>query len=165
MSVTNGYLRLTADDLAQLRKNAAEFEARCRDDRQGDYLDMDKAGYELLFILDPASIDFDNPDADSPYPALAEVLGGGEAIHEDVDLGYGPARIVSDQAVTDALRELDGITLTQMTSMALESELLPDVLMCDVDAATIKQYHWPYLQSLAEFLREAKQRDMAVLRY
>lgn len=165
MSVTNGFLRLPTDTLAALRDDAAAFESRCRDYDQPDYLDMDKAGYELLFILDPASIDYENPEAESPYPAVSAVLGGGETIHESIDLGYGPAKLVADQAISDALNEIKDITLEKMTSVALESELLPEVLMCDLDADMIKDYHWSYLQSLTQFLVEAKNNDMAVLRY
>lgn len=165
MSVTNGFLRLTPNTLAELRDDAAAFELRCRDYAQPDYLDMDKAGYELLFILDPASIEYDNPDAETPYPAVSAVLRGGETIHEQVDLGYGPARIVSAQTVSGALREIEGMTLEQMTSTALENQLLPDVLMCDLDADLIKDYHLSYLQSLKEFLFVASQNGMVVLRY
>ena len=165
MSVTNGFLRVTTEELADLREDAAAFESRCRDYNQTDYLDMDKAGYELLFILDPASIEFDNPDAATPYPAITSVLGGGETIHKEVDLGYGPAKIVDRAAVTGALDEISTLSLDEVTSVALGSELLPEVLMCDLDAEIIKEYHWPYLQSLADFLREATHRKMEVLRY
>ena len=165
MSVTNGFLRLSSDSLADLRDDAVAFESRCRDYDQPGYLDMDKAGYELLFILDPASIEFDNPEAKTPYPAISAVLGGGETIHEQVDLGYGPAKLVDDQAVMDAINEINGITLEQITSTALENELLPDVLMCDLDAEMIREYHWPYLQSLKQFLSEVRTDGMVVLRY
>jgi hypothetical protein len=165
MSATNGFLRLTPNALAELRDDAAAFELRCRDYAQPDYLEMDKAGYELLFILDPASIEYDNPDADTPYPAVSAVLSRGETIHEQLDLGYGPARIVSAQTVSDALREIEGMTLEYMTSTALKSQLLPDVLMCELDSDMIKNYHWPYLQSLREFLSVAIQNGMIVLRY
>ncbi len=165
MSVTNGFLRLTPNTLAKLRKDATTFEIRCRDYAQPDYHDMDKAGYELLFILDPASVEYDNPNAETPFPAVSALLSAGETIHEHLDLGYGPARTVSPQIVSDALREIDGMTLEQMTSTALENQLLPDVLMCDLDADMIKDYHWYYLQSLREFLSVALQNEMVVLRY
>ncbi len=165
MGVTNGFLRLTSETFAELRDDAAAFERRCRDYDQPDYLDMDKAGWELLFVLNPASIEYDKPNAETPYPGIAAVLGGGETVHEDSNLGYGPAQLVAEQAISTALTEITEITLEHMTTVALESELLPEVLMCDVDTDMIKEYHWPYLQSLREFLTEAQQRNMAVLRY
>ena len=165
MSVTNGFLRLSPDTFAELENDVAAFEIRCRDYQQSDYLDMDKAGFELLFILDPASVEYDNPDAQTPYPAVSAALSAGDPIHEELDLGYGPAMQIASQTITDALSELEAITLKQVTSTALKSELLPEVLMCDLDADMIKEYYWPYLQSLREFLTYAQQSGMSVLRY
>ena len=165
MSVTNGMLRIAAHELERLRNDGSAFETRCRNYDHPDYLDLDKAGYELLFILDPSTIEYDNPDAATPYPGIAAVLGGGEVIHPDVDLGTGPARLVAAEAIATALAELEQITLDDVASLALQSELLPEVLMCEVDRATLEEYHWPYLQSLCEFLADASAEEMAVLRY
>lgn len=126
---------------------------------------MDKAGYELLFILDPASVEYDNPKASTPFPAIKGLLSGGVPIHKEIDLGYGPARIVSDDTLRNAMQEIDALTRERLIQMALENEVLPDVLMCDVDAQTIEQYHWPYFRSLAEFVRSAIHDGMAVIRY
>jgi len=126
---------------------------------------MDKAGYELLFILDPASVEYDNPDAETPFPAIKDVLSGGEVMHEQIDLGYGPARMVSNGSLRDAISELDRLTLDEVTKLALGNEILPEVLMCDLDETTIQEYHWPYLQSLSSFVREAAEQGMAVIRY
>lgn len=165
MSVTNGFLRLLPGQLAALLTDAVAFESRCRDYTHTDYLDMDKAGYELLFILDPSSIEYDNPNAEKPFPAISAVLSGGETVHQGVDLGYSPAKLIDEHAISDAVSEISGLTLQEVTSTALESELLPEVLMCDLDAELIEEYHWPHLQGLAAFLREAQKNGMAVLRY
>jgi hypothetical protein len=164
MGVTNGFLRLSPKDLEKLRRDPAAFEERCRDYDQPDYLDMDKAGWELVFVLDP-EIESDDADAPSPYPALAAVLCGGEIIHADIDLGYGPAQLVANDSIAAAVQEFTTLSKEKLISMALENELLGDILMCDVDEETIGEYHWPYLRSLVKFLAEAQQKGMVVLRY
>lgn len=165
MSVTNGFLRLPREELANLRQDSVAFEHRCRDYDHPDFLDMDKAGYELLFILDPATIEYDNPNAETPFPAITSLLSKGEAIHEAVDLGYGPAMVVPNETLNAALKELEALSLDELTAMALGSELLPEVLMYELDAETIAEYHWPYVQALTQFLTEATQRNLTVLRY
>lgn len=165
MGVTNGFRKLTAARLAELQADAGEFEATCRSYRDSDYLDMDKAGYELLFILDPAIVEYDNPEAKSDYPAIADVLKGGTPIHPQIDLGYGCAMLVAEDSLRGSLPEFASLTQAQLIEMAIANELLPEVLMFDVEESMIADYHWPYLQSLAAFVREALEQDMAVLRY
>lgn len=165
MGVTNGFRKLTPARLAELQADAGEFEATCRSYRDADYLEMDKAGYELLFILDPAVVEYDNPAAKSDYPSIADVLKGGTPIHPQVDLGYGCAMLVAENSLREALPEFASLTQAQLIEMAVANELLSEMLMCDVDESMIADYHWPYLQSLAAFLQEALQQDMAVLRY
>lgn len=160
MSVTNGFLRLTPEALAKLKADANAFESACRNYDDPNYLDMDKAGYELLFILDPASVEYDNPDAERPFPAIADLLSGGAFIHEHIDLGYGPAKIVSDESLHNSISEMAALTRDQVIAMAMANEILPDVLMYDVDELTIQEYHWPYLQSLASFVRAAVEQGM-----
>ncbi|QDU50895.1 DUF1877 family protein [Gimesia panareensis] len=165
MSVTNGFRQLSSETLSALKADASAFEAVCRNYDDPSYLEMDKAGYELLFILDPASVEFDNPDAETPFPGITDVLSGGTTIHEKIDLGYGPAKIVCDESLHKSIQEIDALTLEQFTEMAMGNEILPEVLMCELDESIIQDYHWPYLQSLAAFLREAIDQDLAVIRY
>ena len=87
MGVTNGFLRLSREEFSSLQDDPVAFERRCRDHENPDYIDMDKAGYELLFILDPSMFQFDDPDVVSSVPAVATVLGGGDAVHAQIDLG------------------------------------------------------------------------------
>ena len=165
MGVTNGFLRLTPEALAEFKADASAFESACRNYDDPNYLDMNKAGYELLFILDPASVEYDNPNAKTPFPAITDVLSGGAVLHEQINLGYGPAKIVSHESLRNAIPEMDALTQNQVIEMALANEILPDVLMCDVDEPTIQEYHWPYLQSLASFVREAVEQGMVVIQY
>lgn len=165
MSVTSGFLRLTTDTLNELTNDAETFETACRNYGDPNYLDMDRAGHELLFILDPASVEFDNPSAATPYPAIKEVLSGGQAVHEQIDLGYGPAKVISTEALAKAIPELESLTAEQITETALANEILPEVLMCEVDESMIREYHCGYFDSLRSFIRESLELDMVLLRY
>jgi hypothetical protein len=164
MGVTNGSLRLSRSDLSELRADAKAFEQRCRDYESPDYLEMDKAGYELLYILDPASVAYDNPDATSSVPAIADVLGGGTIIHQEVDLGYGPAKIVSDESMKSSRDEFSHLDFNECLARAA-SDKMSEVLMCELDEVVFREYHWEYLQTLAKFIQEAVELDMAALRY
>ena len=164
MGVTNGFLRLSRTELARLERDAGAFEQRCRNYRNSDYLDMDKAGYELLFILNPAIVDLENPDSVSPFPAIANVLGGGTILHKDIDLGYGPAQRIADESLRASLDEFKQIRYDDCFAMA-STELMSEILMVQMDDETFREYHWAYLQSLGRFVAEAVERDMAVLRY
>ncbi len=164
MGVTNGFLRLSREEFSSLETNASAFEQRCRQYDHPDYLDMDKAGYELLFFLDPSTVEFDNPDATSPVPAIAHVLGGGTIVHKDVDLGYGPAKRLSHDSMQASLNEFEHLDYDQCYAMA-STDLMTEVLLVEMDEATFRDYHWPYLQSLRKFIKEAVGRDMVVLRY
>lgn len=164
MGVTNGFLRLSRNEFTLLERDGAALEQRCRQYDHPDYLDMDKAGYELLFILDPSIVDLENPEAESPVPAIAAVLGGGDVVHEAIDLGYGPARRISDDAMKASLDEFKTLDRDQCYAMA-STELMSEVLLVEMNEEMFLEYHWKYLQSLEEFIKEAVDRDMVVLRY
>jgi hypothetical protein len=164
MSVTNGFLRLSRDEFSSLEKDASAFEQRCCQYDHPDYLDMDKAGYELLFFLDPSTVDLDNPDVESPVPAIAQILGGGTIVHIDIDLGYGPAQRISHDSMQAALDEFERLDYDQCYAMA-STDLMSEVLLVEMDEEMFCGYHWQYLQSLGTFIKEAVERDMVVLRY
>jgi hypothetical protein len=164
MGVTNGFLRLSRDEFSSLENDASAFEQRCRQYDHPDYLDMDKAGYELLFFLDPATVDLDNPDAASPVPAIAQVLGGGTIVHKDIDLGYGPAQRISNDSMQASLAEFEHLDYDQCYAMA-STDLMSEVFLVEMDEEIFREYHWSYLQSLGSFIKEAVERDMVVLRY
>jgi hypothetical protein len=162
MGVTNGFLRLSRDELSAFESDSTAFERRCRDYQHPDYLDMDKAGYELLFILNPAFLDPDHPESKSP--AIADLLGGGTIVHRDLDLGYGPARILSDSSMRSSLDEFKSLDFADCYAMA-STEFMSQVLLCEMNEEAFRQYHWSYLQTLAGFVAETVLRDMALLRY
>ena len=164
MGVTNGFLRLSRDDFSSLEKDASAFEQRCRQYDHPDYLDMDKAGYELLFFLDPSMVDLDNPEAESHVPAIAQVLGAGTVVHKNIDLGYGPAQRVPDEAMRASLDEFRCLDYNLCYAMAT-TDLMSEVLLVEMDEQMFREYHWAYLQSLGQFIKEAVERDMVVLRY
>lgn len=164
MGTTNGFLRLSRDEFSSLEKDASAFEQRCRLYDHPDYLYMDKAGYELLFFLDPSTVDLDNPEDESPVPAIAQVLGGGTVLHENIDLGYGPAQRVPDEAMRASLDEFNSLDYNQCYAMA-STDLMSEVLLVEMDEDMFREYHWAYLQSLGQFINEAVERDMVVLRY
>ncbi len=164
MGVTNGFLRLSRDEFSSLEHHASAFAQRCRQYNHPDYLDMDKAGYELRFFLDPSIVDLDNPDIASPVPAIAQVLGGGTIVHKNIDLGYGPAHRICDDSLQASLGEFERLDYDQCYAMA-STDLMSEVLLVEIDEVMFREYHWQYLQSLARFIEEAVQRNMVVLRY
>ena len=164
MGVTNGFLRLSRGESSLLEKDASAFEQRCRQYDHPDYLDMDKAGYELLFILDPSTVDLDNPEAESPFPEIAKVLSNGTVLHKNIDLGYGPAQRIPDEAMRASLNEFECLDYNQCYAMA-STVLMSELLMIVMDEDMFRDYHWAYLQSLGQFIKDAVERDMVVLRY
>ena len=164
MGVTNGFLRLSRDEFSAVEHDPTAFEDRCIQDDTADYLDMDKAGYELLFILNPAVIDPESESAASPVPAIAQVLGGGEPVFPDIDLGYGPAQRVSEDAMKSSLAEFEQLDYAECYALA-SADLLSEMMLVEMDEEMFREYHWAYLQSLGEFIKEAVDRDMVVLRY
>lgn len=164
LSVTNGFLRISDNEFSKLEKDAHAFEERCRQYGHSDYLDMDKAGYELLCFLNPSIVDFENPNAVSPVPAIAQVLGGGTVVHKHVDFGYGPAHRVTEDAMRESLDEFQQLDYDQCYAMAT-TDLMSEVLMVEVDEAMFREYYWSYLKSLETFIKEAVERNMVVLRY
>lgn len=165
MGVTSGFRRLSTEDLSRLTEDAAAFELECRNYDIPDYLDMDKAGIELIFILDPVSMEFDTTETEDTFPGLMDVLAGGAPLHEQIDLGYGPARVIPAESLRESLEEMASLTQEQFTELALGNEILSEMLMCELEESMIQEYHWPYLQSLSEFLRESLDQGMTVIRY
>ncbi len=164
MGVTNGFLRLQRDEFERLLSDSGLYESRCRDYTQSDYLYMDKVGYELLYILDPASVTFEDSIAEIRHPSLVDVLGGGDVVHRELDLGYGPAMIVSEDSLRRSIEDFEALSYDIFREMA-HNGVLAELLMCEINEEMIRDYHWAYLQSLHTFIDEALKRDMVVLRY
>ncbi len=164
MGVTNGFLRLSQDEFSTLSQDADAFVKRCTVYDHPDYLDMDKAGFELLLMLDPVISNPDNPDVINLLPGITATLGSGTVIHEDHDMGYGPAHRIDDTALKNALAEFEKLTSDECFAMA-SAEIVAELLSIDLDEESFLEYHWHYLQLLREFIAEAVARNMVVLRY
>ncbi len=164
MSVTKGFLRISEAELAALEQDPDAFEQRCEYDSGPDYLDMDKSGIELLLILDPSALQYDNPDAKQPYPGISNLLGGGVAVHPEIDMGYGPAMKISKAMIEDFLNEFVGLDFDECLKMATD-EMLAEVMLCEIDESMFRDYHWSYLQSLGQFVADTRVAGGVLLRY
>ena len=164
MGVTNGFLKLSHDELDRLRTDRVAFEQRTSEyDENNGYLEMDKAGYELAYILDDSIADHPNPEKQR-FQNIAAVLAGGTPVHADLDLGYGPAVLIDETAVKDSLEEFKQLGFDTFFQFASE-EFVADMVMCEMDETSVREYHWAYLQSLNKFLSDAASEGFAVLRY
>ena len=111
MGVTNGFLKLSRDKFHGVKDDAEAFTKLARQREEStDYLDMDKAGHEILFMLDPGLLD-PASSGQLPFPSVAKVLSGGETIFPDLDLGYGPAQIVDESAMKNSIPESSTISI------------------------------------------------------
>lgn len=73
-------------------------------------------------------------------------------------------RALPDEAMrasVDDFRRLDYDLCFAMAS----TDLMSEDLLVEIDDEMFREYHWPYLQSLGQFIKEAVERDMVVLRY
>ena len=164
MGVTNGFLRLSRDEYLTLENDASAFEQRCREYGSADYLDMDKAGYELLFMFSPPAVDLDDAKAESHLPAITELLSAGTVLHHQIDFGYGPAQRLSEDTMQSSLEEFQTLDYDQCYAMA-STDLMSEWLMIELEEDMFREYHCSYLQSLGQFIEEAVERKMVVLRY
>ncbi|WP_194242591.1 hypothetical protein [Gimesia benthica] len=73
--------------------------------------------------------------------------------------------MIPAKSLRESLAEIASLTQEQFTELALGNEILPELLMCELEESMIQEYHWPYLQSLSQFLRESLDQDMTVIRY
>jgi hypothetical protein len=164
MSVTNGFLRLNASEFENISNDEDAFEDLVeRYDDSESYLDMDKAGYELAFILDDSLTPTSNA-AKQEFQNIANVLAGGTVLHPDLDLGYGPAMVVDKEAIEKALEEFKNLSFEAFLGFT-NDELLSEILPSDFTEDEFRRYHWEYLQTLMEFLRESVNNHSIVLRY
>ena len=164
MAVTNGFLKLSRSEYESLTGDRDAFERRARQyDESDGYLDMDRAGYELAFILDDSLSDSPDPEKQL-YRNVASVLSGGNPIHPDLDLGYGPAVTIDRKTIQDAIQEFANLQFQQFFKFASD-EIIVDMLMSDVSEGAVQEYHWAYLGTLIQFLQNAVDEDSTVVRY
>jgi hypothetical protein len=123
VGVANGFLKLERDEFQQLQNDQKAFAERAQAyDETNGYLDMDKAGYELLFMIDPSIAD-PTSSGQSPYPNVAAVLGGGQTIFPDLDLGYGPAQIIDEAALKQSIQEFENLDFDTMLGLATDDPM------------------------------------------
>ena len=121
-----------------------------------DHLDMDKAWHAIHFILNGRVWEGDG--------ALGLVILGGEEIGEDI--GYGPARYLTPDQVSDvatALSKVSSDDVTQRFDPAAldEAEIYPQTWARDDREGLSYVLH--YYDKLVSFYRNAATRGDAVL--
>ena len=174
MGVTNGFLKLSQDEFQQLCGDQNAFEKRLRDVHDGDsddYLYMDKAGPELLFLMIDTESEL-SQGVRALYPHILTVLGGDgelgpglqvfpdEDIFPNVDMGYGPARMVHQNALRNSIKEFDNLDYDTMHALAMDSDVI-----ADYNKEEFRDYDWEYLKALGEFVKDAVAKKLVVLRY
>ncbi|QDU97332.1 DUF1877 family protein [Lignipirellula cremea] len=165
MGVTNGFLKLPRDEFDKLCEDQAALAARAQEwDESRGYLDMDKAGYELLFMFDPSLVEAFAAEGPAPYPHITTVLGGGEVVLPDLDLGYGPAHRIPEETLRNSIPEFKAIQFEEAFALA-KNESIAELLPRDADEEEFRGYHWAYLQSLGDFVQQAVDDHSVVLRY
>ena len=163
MGMRAGLASLSAAQAEALREAPDDVEAivftqdRSAKQRQ---VDLDKAWHGIHWLL--------TGDAWAGEPPLAWAILGGEAISDDDDMEYGPARVVKPEQVREvaaALAALDDDALARRYDPAAmdAQQIYPGIWTRDGQAAL--DYLRYYFHILARFYSEAAERGDAALQW
>lgn len=133
-------------------------------DSSPNYLDMDNAGSEILLILDPKAAKFPPDPKRTRYPNILTLLAGYTEVHPELNLGNGPACEISDEVLKKSVDEFGRIKMKELVNMASHEDVVA-VLNFELGEAECREYHWTYLESLSNFVRDAIEQKQVVLRY
>ena len=123
------------------------------------YLDIDKTWHMIYFMLESAvEKGFD--------PILSELIFSGNAVN-DVDLGCGPAMLLTEEQVAELAVSLEKIsreTLHQFfdLSQMRKAEIYPII---DEDNEDIFDYIWDNFSAIIPFFKTAAEKHYCVLSY
>ena len=167
MGITNGFARIDRNDYVTLVQKAASFEhhlATVRRNENTEYLDMDKAGWGLMIILDSGLFTEKEREAKNLYPHIIKILSSGEAPFENLDLGYGAPRIVNHSDLIASCSEFENLDFEAILERAIDDDVC-EMLMVEVDEREFREYYWPYLLSLRDFVKSAISGNQIVVRF
>lgn len=166
MGVTNGFLRMPRAAWERLSTDRGAFARTIETSYSSpDYLDMDKAGFELALLLDPSLVDPDFATSwKNPFPHITGLLAGGADVFPEFDVGYGPAALLDDADLRGSLAEFPRLDFESLAAR-LKNDIIAELLPGDLTHEELREYHWNYLQTLGDFVRNAVSRDCVVLRY
>lgn len=126
---------------------------------EGEEADLDKAWHALHFLLTGSAWE-------GAWPANFLVRGGTEV--GDIDVGYGPARVLTateTREVADHLRGLDAATLRERYDpAALEAaEIYPSIWAHDPEDEGLLDYVLENFEVLEDFVRRAAEAGLGLV--
>ena len=128
---------------------------------EGEETDLDKAWHGIHYLLTGTAWEGDAP--------LNFLIGGGTEVG-DVDVGYGPARVMRSKdvaVVAEALGQLDANTLRdrfipeEMTKL----EIYPDIWERDPEEDDTLGYCIDYYEELQRFVAKAADNALGIVLY
>ena len=162
MSMIGNFVAITSDDLDRLISDPDEIEELLYPDggsrNPENHLDIDKAWHGIHFLLTGESEECDD--------LLSQVVMGGTALGPDV--GYGPARYLTPQQVSQLAGVLAKLPSTSLAARYAPAEMeeagiYPDIWQRDGDEAL--EYLLHYYDKLVDFYHQGAAQGHAVLQY
>ena len=167
MGVTNGFAKLESALFDELVKNQSTFENHLiamRENEEPDYLEMDKAGWSFVFMLDSGMANLEANENNSQHPHILRVLTSGKPPFSDLNLGCGPPTVIDDSDISASVAEFESLKFDEVLELAM-NEGVAELLMVDLDENEFSQYYWPYITSLSEFIKTAADEGKRVIRF
>lgn len=161
MSMIGNYRRIKQtrlDELLARPEQLSYFLYPDGDDDDSAHLDIDKTWHIIHFLL--------NDDAwEGTWPLVGVVMGGTEISDEDV--GYGPARYLTPDAVKEVSRAVSAISPDALwarfdADAVQQAEIYPEVWS---SASEDQSYVTGYYQQLQDFFAAAAASGEAVIIY
>ncbi|MCI8982392.1 MAG: YfbM family protein [Hungatella sp.] len=156
-----GYYFRADEDLVNQIKSAEYEDVFYKEDFENNLLDVDKSWHAIHFVLTGQV--WDAPDDE----LLSHVVMGGQPL-EDMDMGYGPARLLERDLVknlAEALDHWDEASFREKFHVKdmIENQVYP--VMDNKDEEDFFEYVWFYFLELKNFFKEAADRNEYIISY
>jgi hypothetical protein len=157
MGMYCGLYKLSPEDADRLLKNPGMISTMISyEPTDGSYLSLEKAWHGLHYLLTGHA-------SGGPQP-LSFIFAGGQDI--GVDLGYGPARLLSARFVKDLDSSLSELTINEIwlrfdpAKMSKEG-IYPEIW--DEPEEELKDEYGMYFNELKDFVRSASSNDNSIV--
>lgn len=154
-----GYYFAADDIMVRKLQEGASGEFMFSEEHRDRLVSIDKAWHAIHYILTGEiwEIPEDN--------ILANLVLGGEPVNDD-DMGYGPARLLSKEMVSqlsNAMKDWDEAAFRAKfdKNVMVENEIYP--MMEDEDEEIFFQYVWENFDALKQFFKETAEKGLNMI--
>ena len=156
-----GYYFPADDDMVRKLMEGDSGEFMFQGEHEDDLMCIDKSWHAIHYTLtgEVWEVPEDN--------ILAQLILGGEPVNEE-DMGYGPARLLPKEVVSqlaEAMNGLDEAAFREKFNMKdmVENEVYP--VMEDEDEELFFRYVWENFDALKEFFEETAKKGFHVITF